>query len=93
MSTTRDVTTQSDISKMKTEKDGSFKRLDASFRNSIAPGTKFEAEASTFCDYHRPTVIINDILYQIGITSTSLSLAVRSASFQCRRTTLTFTSV
>lgn len=50
MSTTRDVTGQSDITKMKVEADGSFKRLDASFRNTIAPGTRFEAEAGMFKD-------------------------------------------
>jgi hypothetical protein len=42
--TTRDTTLQSDIAKMKTEKDGSFKRADASFRNTIAKGSRFEPE-------------------------------------------------
>jgi hypothetical protein len=41
MSTT-DTTLQSDIGKMKTEPDGSFKRLDSSFRNTIEKGGKFE---------------------------------------------------
>ena len=44
MSTARDTTNQSDITKMKTEPDGSFKRLDASFRNIIQRGGKFEPE-------------------------------------------------
>jgi len=39
---TKDTSLQSDISKMKTEPDGSFKRLDASFRNLIEKGGKFE---------------------------------------------------
>jgi putative glutathione S-transferase len=39
---TKDTTLQSDIGKMKTEPDGSFKRLDASFRNTIEKGGKFE---------------------------------------------------
>jgi len=39
---TKDTLLQSDISKMKTEPDGSFKRLDASFRNLIEKGGKFE---------------------------------------------------
>lgn len=48
MTTGRDVSGQVDIGKMKTEADGSFKRLDASFRNFIVPGTKFEAEAGAW---------------------------------------------
>jgi putative glutathione S-transferase len=44
MSTARDTTDQSDITKMKTEPDGSFKRADASFRNTIQRGGKFEPE-------------------------------------------------
>jgi hypothetical protein len=43
--TTKDTTLQSDITKMKLEKDGSFKRLDASFRNVIEKGGRFEPEA------------------------------------------------
>ena len=39
---TKDTTLQSDIGKMKTEPDGSFKRLDASFRNTIEKGGKFK---------------------------------------------------
>lgn len=44
MSTSRDVSSQTDISKMKTEADGSFKRADASFRNVIEKGGRFEPE-------------------------------------------------
>ena len=45
---TRDTTMQSDISKMKMEPDGSFKRVDASFRNTIAKGSQFEPEIGGF---------------------------------------------
>lgn len=45
MTTSRDTVLQSDITKMKTEKDGSFKRADASFRNIIEKGGKFEPES------------------------------------------------
>lgn len=45
---TRDTTLQSDISKMKMEPDGSFKRADASFRNSVAKGSQFEPELGGF---------------------------------------------
>lgn len=49
MSTAKDTTTQSDIQKMKTEPDGSFKRLDSTFRNTIEKGGKFEPEKG---EYH-----------------------------------------
>ena len=42
--TSRDVSGQSDISKMSTEGDGSFKRKASSFRNTIEKGGKFEPE-------------------------------------------------
>ena len=45
---TKDTSLQSDISKMKTEPDGSFKRADASFRNTIAKGSQFEPEIGGF---------------------------------------------
>ena len=45
---TKDTTLQSDISKMKTGSDGSFKRADASFRNTIAKGSQFEPEIGGF---------------------------------------------
>ncbi|KAI0034667.1 glutathione S-transferase [Vararia minispora EC-137] len=44
----RDVTAQSDIAKMKVEADGSFKRLDASFRRWIERGGEFEPEAGRY---------------------------------------------
>ena len=43
--TPRDVRNQTDISVMKTEKDGSFKRKAATFRNTIEKGGKFEPES------------------------------------------------
>lgn len=45
---TKDVSHQADIAKMKTEPDGSFKRLDASFRNFIEKGSQFEPEKGVF---------------------------------------------
>jgi glutathionyl-hydroquinone reductase len=39
---TRDVSSQSDITKMKTEADGTFKRAASAFRNTIEQGGKFE---------------------------------------------------
>ena len=45
---TKDTTLQSDISRMKMELDGSFKRADASFRNTIAKGSQFEPEIGGF---------------------------------------------
>ncbi|KAF8182064.1 glutathione S-transferase [Pholiota molesta] len=42
MSTTKDVTLQADITKMKREPDGSFKRADSAFRNQIEKGGRFE---------------------------------------------------
>lgn len=44
MSTQRDVSTFTDISKSKTEADGSFKRKPSSFRNFIQKGGEFEPE-------------------------------------------------
>ncbi|KAJ7598950.1 glutathione S-transferase [Mycena floridula] len=46
--TTRDVSHLSDIAKMKVEPDGSFKRKDASFRNIIEKGSKFEADKDRY---------------------------------------------
>ncbi|KAG6827005.1 hypothetical protein H0H93_015938, partial [Arthromyces matolae] len=45
---TNDHTKQSDISKMKTEADGSFKRADASFRNTIEKDGRFEPELDRY---------------------------------------------
>lgn len=47
MSSNKDTTDHSDINKMKAQKDGSFKRLDSSFRDFIVAGSKFEPEAGT----------------------------------------------
>jgi len=44
----KDTSLQSDISKMKTDTDGSFKRADASFRNTIAKGSQFEPEKDRY---------------------------------------------
>ena len=43
----RDVSGQSDISKMKVEPDGSFKRVASSFRNSVQKGGQFPPEKGT----------------------------------------------
>lgn len=40
----RDVSSQSDISKIKIDNDGSFKRRPSSFREFITPGGKFAPE-------------------------------------------------
>lgn len=45
MSINRDVSDQTDITKMKVEADGSFKRKDMVFRNFIKKGGEFEPEA------------------------------------------------
>ena len=45
MSSARDTSDQSDITKMKVEADGSFKRKDMVFRNFIEKGGEFEPEA------------------------------------------------
>lgn len=48
MSSDRDVSSQTDISKMKTEEDGSFKRKPSTFRNTIEKGGKFEPERDRY---------------------------------------------
>ncbi|CCM00635.1 uncharacterized protein FIBRA_02672 [Fibroporia radiculosa] len=45
---TKDVSRQSDINKMTTDGDGSFKRRPSSFRNFIEPGGKFEPEKDRY---------------------------------------------
>lgn len=40
----RDTTAQSDVNKLPTEADGSFKRKPSTFLNSIEKGGKFEPE-------------------------------------------------
>ena len=44
MSSSRDVSVQSDITKMKPESDGTFKRKASTFRDTIEKGGKFEPE-------------------------------------------------
>ncbi|PAV15250.1 glutathione S-transferase [Pyrrhoderma noxium] len=48
MATQRDVSVQSDISKMQAEGDGSFKRKPSTFRNFIEKGGKFEPEKDRY---------------------------------------------
>ncbi|KAF8348534.1 glutathione S-transferase [Amanita rubescens] len=48
MASTRDVSHLTDIGKMKTESDGTFKRQDAEFRNFIVKGGKFEPETGRY---------------------------------------------
>ncbi|KAL0959893.1 hypothetical protein HGRIS_011561 [Hohenbuehelia grisea] len=64
----KDVSSQSDISKMKTQPDGSFKRADSSFRNFIEPGGKFEAEKGRYhlyvsyaCPWATRTLIVRKL--------------------------------
>lgn len=68
MTTAKDVTLQSDISKMKTEPDGSFKRADASFRNAIQKGGAFEPEPDRYhlyvsyaCPWATRTLIVRKL--------------------------------
>ncbi|KAF8888563.1 glutathione S-transferase [Infundibulicybe gibba] len=65
---TKDVTSQSDITKMKTEPDGAFKRAAASFRNTIEKGGKFEPEADRYhlyvslaCPWATRTLIVRKL--------------------------------
>ncbi|PFH49589.1 hypothetical protein AMATHDRAFT_62909 [Amanita thiersii Skay4041] len=65
---TRDVTDQSDITKMKVEADGSFKRLDASFRNWIEKDGKFKPEKDRYhlyvslaCPWATRTLIVRKL--------------------------------
>ncbi|KAF4564630.1 S-glutathionyl-(chloro)hydroquinone reductase [Pleurotus pulmonarius] len=64
----RDVSSQTDISKMKTEADGSFKRADASFRNVIEKGGQFEPEKDRYhlyvsyaCPWATRTLIVRKL--------------------------------
>ena len=54
---TKDTTLQSE---MKTESDGSFKRADASFRNTIAKGSQFEPEIGCVSDFQPFMLIVFD---------------------------------
>jgi len=64
----KDTTLQSDISKMKTEPDGSFKRADSSFRNTIAKDSQFEPEIDRYhlyvsyaCPWATRTLIVRKL--------------------------------
>ncbi|KAF8893216.1 glutathione S-transferase [Gymnopilus junonius] len=68
MSTARDTTSQSDISKMKTEPDGTFKRASSSFRNTVEKGGKFAPEADRYhlyvsyaCPWATRTLIVRKL--------------------------------
>jgi len=54
MSNVRDTSSQSDITKMVRQPDGSFKRQASVFRNFIEKGGKFEPEAGAFPLPFRP---------------------------------------
>jgi len=65
---TRDTSSQSDITKMKPEPDGSFKRAPSSFRDVIAKGSKFEPEIDRYhlyvsyaCPWATRTLIVRKL--------------------------------
>lgn len=73
----REAVLQSDIARMKTEADGSFKRAAASFRNTIEKGGKFEAEGGA--QFPLPLQYLSAdtrILLQTDTTYTFPTLAV-----------------
>ncbi|TFK26574.1 glutathione S-transferase [Coprinopsis marcescibilis] len=66
--TTRDVSSQSDISKMKPTTDGSFNRAASSFRNAIERGSKYEPERDRYhlyvsyaCPWATRTLIVRKL--------------------------------
>ncbi|KAG8765131.1 S-glutathionyl-(chloro)hydroquinone reductase [Serendipita sp. 397] len=68
MSSTRDVSKQSDISKSTMENDGSFKRLASTFRSTIEKGGQFEPEAGRYhlyvsyaCPWAHRTLITREL--------------------------------
>jgi len=68
MTTVKDATLQSDITKMKTAPDGSFKRADSSFRNFIEKGGRFEPELDRYhlyvsyaCPWATRTLIVRKL--------------------------------
>jgi putative glutathione S-transferase len=76
MATSTDNTAQSDINKMKAEKDGSFKRADASFRNIVERGGRFE-----------PQLGAGKLLYVVGIMTMIFAISDRYhlyVSYACR---------
>ncbi|KAF9016168.1 glutathione S-transferase [Hymenopellis radicata] len=67
-SESRDVSSQTDISKMKTSDDGSFKRAPMTFRNVIEKGGKFEPELDRYhlyvsyaCPWATRTLIVRKL--------------------------------
>ncbi|KAJ3505127.1 hypothetical protein NLJ89_g7573 [Agrocybe chaxingu] len=68
MSTAKDVSAQSDIAKLKTEPDGSFKRPDSTFRDFVLPGGKFPPEKDRYhlyvaysCPWATRTLIVRKL--------------------------------
>ncbi|CAK5275851.1 unnamed protein product [Mycena citricolor] len=68
MTSTRDTSLQSDISKMKAEGDGSFNRLASVFRDNIEPGGKFAPEKGRYhlyvslaCPWATRTLIVRKL--------------------------------
>lgn len=68
MTTSKDAIQQSDITKMKTEPDGSFKRAASSFRNIIEKGGQFEPELDRYhlyvslaCPWATRTLIVRKL--------------------------------
>ena len=75
----KDTTLQSDISKMKVEADGSFKRADSSFRNTIAKGSRFEPEKGGFQCFM--WLFLAEILVYLDRYHLYVSYACRTSSF------------
>lgn len=73
MSTAND---NADISRMKTEADGAFKRKDASFRNHITKDGQFTPEKGTFSVPHVLTTMEADSIIQGDTIFTFRTLAV-----------------
>ncbi|KJA25452.1 hypothetical protein HYPSUDRAFT_37440 [Hypholoma sublateritium FD-334 SS-4] len=68
MSTAKDATLQSDITKMKRQPDGSFNRAPSSFRNTIEQGGKFAPETDRYhlyvslaCPWATRTLIVRKL--------------------------------
>ncbi|KAF5389512.1 hypothetical protein D9757_004197 [Collybiopsis confluens] len=76
---TKDVSHQSDIAKMKVQPDGSFKRLDSTFRNTIEKGGQFEPEKDRYhlyvslaCPWATRTLIVRKLKGLEDIISVSV---------------------
>ncbi|KAE9395832.1 glutathione S-transferase [Gymnopus androsaceus JB14] len=84
-SITRNVSHQSDLAKMKSEADGSFKRQDSSFRSFIEKGSQFEPEKDRYhlyvsyaCPWATRTLIVRKLkgledFIPVTVTSPRLS--------------------